>query len=132
MVEIGGRGGSIVEIGGRVGFIARMGGGSLAKRSMVSNDGLGCGGFVVVDGRSSSMSKSVWGEVGGVENKSSEGSKLMASGKECLDGWIGAGGGEVKGSGIVFGVSRIEFGMIPEDNIGESGGEAFRLDEGAD
>ncbi|GKA34857.1 hypothetical protein Tco_0721286 [Tanacetum coccineum] len=72
------------------------------------------------------------GEVGGVENKSSEGFKLMASGKECLDGWVGAGGGEVKGSGIVFGVSRIEFGMIPEDNIGESGGEAFRLDGGAD
>ncbi|GKE80534.1 hypothetical protein Tco_1550534 [Tanacetum coccineum] len=60
-------------------------------------------GFVVVDGRSSSVSKSV-----------------------------GASRGEVKGSGIVFGVSRIEFGMIPEDNIGESGCEAFRLDGGAD
>ncbi|GJX87724.1 hypothetical protein Tco_0339738 [Tanacetum coccineum] len=110
MVEIGGRGDSMVEIGRRGGSIAKMGGGSLAKRSMESNDGLG----------------------GGVENKSSVGSKLMASGEECLDGWVGAGGGDVKGGGVVFGVSRIEFGMIPEVNIGESGGEAFRLDGGAD
>ncbi|GKA12494.1 hypothetical protein Tco_0692040, partial [Tanacetum coccineum] len=69
---------------------------------------------------------------GGVENKSSVGSKLIASGEECLDGWVEAGGGEVTGGGVVFGVSRIEFGMILEYNIGESGGEALRLDGGAD
>ncbi|GJS93553.1 hypothetical protein Tco_0800521 [Tanacetum coccineum] len=107
------------------------GGGSLAKRSMESNDGLGGRRFVVVGRRSSRVSKSVRGEVRGVENKSSVGSKLMASGEECLDGWVGAGGGKVKGGGVVFRVSRIEFGMILEDNMGESGGETFRLDGGA-
>ncbi|GKA21934.1 hypothetical protein Tco_0707896, partial [Tanacetum coccineum] len=90
------RGGSIVKIGGRGGSISGMGGGSLVKRSMKSNDGLG-----------------------GVENKSSVGSKLMASREECLDGWVGGGKGEVKGGGVVFGVSRIEFGMILEDNMGK-------------
>ncbi|GKE30554.1 hypothetical protein Tco_1445938 [Tanacetum coccineum] len=110
MVKIGGRGGSMVKIDGRGGSIARMdGGGSLDKRLIESNDGLG-----------------------GVENKSLVRSKLMASGEECLDGWVGASGGKVKGDGVVFGVSRIKFGMIPEDNMGESGGEAFRLDGGAD
>ncbi|GJU82040.1 hypothetical protein Tco_1284405 [Tanacetum coccineum] len=92
-----------------------------------SNDGLGGGGFVV-GGRSSSVSKSVCREVRGVENKSLVGSKLMASGEECLDGWVGAGGGEVKGGGVVFGVSKILLGVIPEDIIRESGGEAFGLD----
>ncbi|GJR58052.1 hypothetical protein Tco_1500214 [Tanacetum coccineum] len=109
MVEIGRRGGFIVKIGGRGGSISGMGGRSLVKRSIESNDGLG-----------------------GVENKSSAGSKLMASGEECLDGWVGGGGREVKGGGVVFGVSRIEVGMILEDNMGESGGEAFGLDGGAD
>ncbi|GJT99405.1 hypothetical protein Tco_1109744 [Tanacetum coccineum] len=104
MVKIGGRGGFMVKIGGRGGSIARIGGGSLAKRSMELNDGLGGRGFVVVGGSS----------------------------EECLDGWVRAGGGEVKGGDVVFRVSRIEFGMTLEDNIGESGGEAFRLDGGAD
>ncbi|GKA07587.1 hypothetical protein Tco_0686811 [Tanacetum coccineum] len=113
MVKIGGRGGSMVKIGGRGGSISRIGRGSLAKRSMELNDGLG-------------------GEVEGVENKSSVGSKLIASSEECLDGWVRAGGGEVKGGNVIFRVSRIEFGMTPEDNMGESGGEAFRLDGGAD
>ncbi|GKB10448.1 hypothetical protein Tco_0844371 [Tanacetum coccineum] len=71
-------------------------------------------------------------EVGGVENKSLVGSKFMASGEECLDGWVGAGGGEVKGDGVVFGVSKILLGEIPEDIMGESGGEAFGVDGGAD
>ncbi|GKE21550.1 hypothetical protein Tco_1433062 [Tanacetum coccineum] len=71
-------------------------------------------------------------EVGRVENKSLVGSKFMASGKECLDGWVGADRGEVKGSGVVFGVSRILLGEIPEDIMGESGGEAFAVDRGAD
>ncbi|GKC59577.1 hypothetical protein Tco_1087175, partial [Tanacetum coccineum] len=124
----GGREGSMFVIGGRGGSITRIGGVSLAKRSMDSNDGLGGGGFVVVGGRSSSVSKSVCREVRGVENKSSVGSKLMASGEECLDGWVGAGGGEVKGGGVVFGVSKIFLGVIPGDIIRESGGEAFGLD----
>ncbi|GJY08971.1 hypothetical protein Tco_0377156 [Tanacetum coccineum] len=58
--------------------------------------------------------------------------EFMASGEECLDGWVGVGGGEVKGGGVVFGVSRILLGKIPEDIMGESGGESFRVDRGTD
>ncbi|GJY60562.1 hypothetical protein Tco_0461219, partial [Tanacetum coccineum] len=65
------------------------------------------------------------GEVGGVENKSSMGSKFMANGEECLDGWVEAGGGEVKGGGVDFGVSRTLLGEIPR----ESGGEELGLME---
>ncbi|GKC24284.1 uncharacterized mitochondrial protein-like protein [Tanacetum coccineum] len=61
-------------------------------------------------------------KVGGVENKSLVGSKFMASGEECLDGWVGAGRGEVKGGGVVFRVSNILLSVIPEDVMGESGG----------
>ncbi|GJT66073.1 hypothetical protein Tco_1017553 [Tanacetum coccineum] len=61
----------------------------------------------------------------GVENKSSVGYKFMASGEECLDGWVRAGRGEVKGGGVVFRVSRILLGVIPGDIIGESGGESI-------
>ncbi|GJW81080.1 hypothetical protein Tco_0145055 [Tanacetum coccineum] len=43
-----------------------------------------------------------------------------------------AGGGEVKGGGVDFGVSRTLLGVIPGDIMGESGGEAFRVDGGAD
>ncbi|GJU56244.1 putative reverse transcriptase domain-containing protein [Tanacetum coccineum] len=55
-------------------------GGSFAKRSMVSKDGLGGEGFVVDSGRSPSTS-SKDGEDGGVENKSSMGSRLIVTGK---------------------------------------------------
>ncbi|GKD45973.1 hypothetical protein Tco_1270618 [Tanacetum coccineum] len=58
--------------------------------------------------------------VGGVENKSSVRYKFMASGEECLDGWVGAGRGEVKGGGVVFGVSRILLGVIPGDIMGKA------------
>nr|GEX12408.1 hypothetical protein [Tanacetum cinerariifolium] len=78
-------------IGGRGGFIAEIGGGSLAKRSMETNNGLG-----------------------GVENKSLVGSKLMASDEECLDGGVRTSGGDVKDGGGVFGVSRIFIGVIPK------------------
>ncbi|GKA72907.1 hypothetical protein Tco_0779123 [Tanacetum coccineum] len=54
--------------------------------------------------------------------------EFMASGKECLDGWVGVGEGEVKGGGVVFGVSKILLGEIPGDIMGESGGEAFGVD----
>nr|GEZ77907.1 hypothetical protein [Tanacetum cinerariifolium] len=97
----------MVGIGRRGGSIARIGEGSLAKHSMQSNDGLGGGGFTIV------------------------GSKFMASGEECLDGWVGVGGGEVKGGCVVFGVSMILLGVIPRDIMGESGGEAFIVDRGA-
>ncbi|GJV03561.1 hypothetical protein Tco_1337130 [Tanacetum coccineum] len=59
------------------------------------------------------------GEDGGVENKGSVGSKFMDNGEECLDGWVGAGGGEVKGGGVDFGVSRILLGEIPREIMGK-------------
>ncbi|GKE08470.1 hypothetical protein Tco_1412021 [Tanacetum coccineum] len=49
----GGRGGSMSGVGeGKVDSIGGMGGGSLAIRSIVSNDGRGGGGFVVEGGSS--------------------------------------------------------------------------------
>ncbi|GKE11129.1 hypothetical protein Tco_1414680 [Tanacetum coccineum] len=65
-------------------------------------------------------------EVGGVENKSSMGSMLIAKGEECLDGWVGAGGGEVKGCGVDFGVTKSLLCEI----LGESGGEEFVIVDG--
>ncbi|GJT83495.1 hypothetical protein Tco_1057837 [Tanacetum coccineum] len=111
MVEIGGRGGSMVEIGRRGGSMVEIGrrGGSIA--------GMGEG----------SLAKRLMESNDGLDDGG-----IMASGEECLDGWVRAGGGEFKGGGVVFGVSRIEFGMIPKDNMEESGGEAFGLDGGAD
>ncbi|GJY94804.1 hypothetical protein Tco_0511165 [Tanacetum coccineum] len=94
--NVGGCGGN----GGRGGSIAEKGGGSLVKRSMESKDGLGGGGFVVLEGRSS-------------------------------NGWVGAGGGEVKGGGVDFGVSRTLLGEIPREIMGENGGEVFGVDGGA-
>ncbi|GJW54993.1 hypothetical protein Tco_0099078 [Tanacetum coccineum] len=43
-----------------------------------------------------------------------------------------AGGGEVKGGGVDFGASRTLLGEIPRDIMGESDGEAFGVDGGAD
>ncbi|GKD08396.1 hypothetical protein Tco_1188081 [Tanacetum coccineum] len=103
--------------GGRGSFTFRRDGGSLAICSMESKDGLGGGGLVVVGGSSSSVSKRAWGEVGGVENKSLMGSMLMDKGEECLDGWVGAGGGEVKGGGVDFGVTKSLLGEIPGENL---------------
>ncbi|GJX62125.1 hypothetical protein Tco_0295025 [Tanacetum coccineum] len=93
-IEIGNCGGN----GGRGISKFGRGGGSLAICLMESKDGLRGGGLVVIGGRSSSVvSKRSWGEVGGVENKSSMGSMLISKGGECMDGWVGVGGGEVKG-----------------------------------
>ncbi|GJY34930.1 hypothetical protein Tco_0419399 [Tanacetum coccineum] len=61
---------------GKVESMGGIGGGSFAKRSMVAKDGLGGDGFVVDGGRSPSTS-SKDGEDGGVENKSSMGSRLI-------------------------------------------------------
>nr|GEZ26701.1 hypothetical protein [Tanacetum cinerariifolium] len=113
--------------GGRGSFIFRRGEGSLVICSMESKDDLGGGGLVVVGGRSSSVSKIAWGEVGGAENKSLMGSMLIAKGEECLDGWVRASRGEVKGGGVDLGVTKSLLGEI----LGESGSEEFRVDGGA-
>ncbi|GKD93043.1 hypothetical protein Tco_1372880, partial [Tanacetum coccineum] len=55
----------------------------------------------------------------------------MVRGEECLEGCVGAGGGEVSGVGDDFGVSTSLLGEIPRVVIGESGGETFGDDGGA-
>nr|GEY25239.1 hypothetical protein [Tanacetum cinerariifolium] len=112
--------------GGRVNSIFGRGGGSLAICSIESKDGLEGGRLVGVGGRSSSVSKIAWGEAGGVENKSSMGSMLIAN-EECLDGWVGASGGEVKGGGVDLGLTKSLLRKTP----GESGSKEFRVDGGA-
>ncbi|GKB02041.1 hypothetical protein Tco_0830085 [Tanacetum coccineum] len=94
--------------GRRESSIAERGRGSLEKYSMDSKDGLGGGGFVDLGGRSSSESK-----------------------RECLDGWVRAGGGEVKDGGVDFGVSRTLIDEIHSKIMRESGGKVFRVDGGA-
>ncbi|GJU20271.1 hypothetical protein Tco_1153613 [Tanacetum coccineum] len=83
----GGRGGSVGSNSGvgerKVEFMGRIEGGSFAKCLMVARDGLGCDGFVVDGGRSSSKSRKDEEDVG-VENKSSMGSRLIAT--MSLDG----------------------------------------------
>ncbi|GJX33953.1 hypothetical protein Tco_0245510 [Tanacetum coccineum] len=49
--------------------------------------------------------------------------------KECLDGWVRFGGGEVKGGGDDFGVSMTLLGEIPGVIMGKSSGETFKLME---
>ncbi|GKA37486.1 hypothetical protein Tco_0724051 [Tanacetum coccineum] len=44
---------------------------------------------------------------------------------------VGAGGGEVKGGGVDFGVTKSLLGEIPKENTRESGGEEFGVDRGA-
>ncbi|GJS32190.1 hypothetical protein Tco_0530572 [Tanacetum coccineum] len=84
--------------------MGEIGGGAFAIRSIVSKDGRGGGGLLVDGGRSSRASRKAWGEVGEVENNSSMGSRLMAKGDVSLDGWVGTGGGGVKGGGVDLGV----------------------------
>nr|GEW20455.1 hypothetical protein [Tanacetum cinerariifolium] len=118
--NFGGSGEEIVNYGGKGGrgsSIFGRGGGSLAICSMELKGGLG-GGLVVVGGRSSSVSKIAWGEVEGVENKSSMRSMLIAKGEECLDGWVGVGGGEVKVGDVDLGVTKSFLGKTPEDSGG--------------
>ncbi|GJS13422.1 hypothetical protein Tco_0407894 [Tanacetum coccineum] len=76
-------------------------------------------------------SKNACGEVGGVENMSSTGSKFMVRCEECLEGCVGADGGEVKGGRDDFRVIKSLLGEIPGVVIGESGGETFGVDGGA-
>nr|GEV71519.1 hypothetical protein [Tanacetum cinerariifolium] len=98
---LGPRGGRCGGNGRRGGSMDGKGGGCFAKRSIDLNDGRGGGGFVVLGGRSSSESKNTCREVGGVEKMSSTRSKLMVRGKKCLEGCVGAGGGEVCEGGEV-------------------------------
>ncbi|GKE84125.1 hypothetical protein Tco_0274630 [Tanacetum coccineum] len=98
---------------------------------MDSKEGLGGGGFVVLGGKSSRELKNVCREEGGVEKMSSTGSKFMLRGEECLEGYVGAGGGEVNGGGDDFGVSKSLLGEILGVVIGEHGGETFGVDGGA-
>nr|GEX88987.1 hypothetical protein [Tanacetum cinerariifolium] len=57
---------------------------------------------VVMVEKGGSIAERGEGDEGGVENKSLIGSKFKANGEECLDGCVGAGGGEVKGGGVDF------------------------------
>ncbi|GJR02355.1 hypothetical protein Tco_1540810 [Tanacetum coccineum] len=114
-----GIGGSKFGVGeGKVVSMGGIGGGAFAIRSIVSKDGRGGGGLVVDGGRSSRVSRKAWGEVGGVENNSSMGSRLMARGDVSLDGWVGAGGGEVKGGGVDLGVGGDEVrGLLKQHGL---------------
>ncbi|GKE35014.1 hypothetical protein Tco_1454336, partial [Tanacetum coccineum] len=75
----------IVRVGeGEVESIGGIGGDSFVKRSMVAKDGLGGDGFIVDGGRSPSTSCRD-GEDGRVENKSSMGSRLIATGEIVVE-----------------------------------------------
>ncbi|GKE07289.1 hypothetical protein Tco_1399307 [Tanacetum coccineum] len=96
-----------------------IGGGSFAKRSMVAKDGLGDDGFVVDGGRSSSKSRKD-GEDGGVENKSSMGSRLIATGEVILDDSGGVIIGEVGGAPellVLFSLGIVKKGMTQEVGV---------------
>ncbi|GKD64128.1 hypothetical protein Tco_1306236, partial [Tanacetum coccineum] len=55
-------------------------------------------------------------EVGGVGNNM--GSRLMARCDVSLDGWVGAGGGEVKGGGVDLGVGGDEVrGLLKQHGL---------------
>ncbi|GJV81349.1 hypothetical protein Tco_1517219 [Tanacetum coccineum] len=83
----GGIGGSMFKVGeGKDESMGGIGGGSLARRLMVSNDGRGGGGLVVVGGRSLRELRKALGEVGKVENNSSIGSRLIARGDVSFEG----------------------------------------------
>ncbi|GJW47919.1 hypothetical protein Tco_0079565 [Tanacetum coccineum] len=96
--------------------------------AMVGEEGLGGGGFVVLGGKSLRKSKNACGEVGGVKKMSSMGSKFIVRGKECLEGCVGASGGEVNGGGDDFGVRKSLLGEILGVVIEEGGGETFGVD----
>nr|GFC30296.1 hypothetical protein [Tanacetum cinerariifolium] len=111
--------------------MAGRGGGLFAKRLIDSNECRGGRGFVVLGGRSLRESRNACGKVEGVEKISSTGSKFMVRGEECLEGSVGASGGEVNRGGDDFGVSKSLLGEIIDVVIGESGGETFKDDGGA-
>ncbi|GJX88332.1 hypothetical protein Tco_0340346 [Tanacetum coccineum] len=109
-------------------FITKIVDNDLRALTMITKHfGRGGGGLVVLGGKSSRESKNGCGEVGGVEKISSTGSKFMANGEDCLDGCDGAGGGEVKGGGVDFGVLKSWSGEIPGETMGERGGDMMDL-----
>nr|GEU42652.1 hypothetical protein [Tanacetum cinerariifolium] len=55
------------------------------------------------------------------------GGGLVVVAEECLYGWVGAGEGEVKGSGVDLGVTK----SLLCEATKESGGEEFRINGGA-
>nr|GFB60399.1 hypothetical protein [Tanacetum cinerariifolium] len=112
-------------------FITKVVDNDLGALEMFAKHFMGGGGLVVLGGRSSRESKRVCEEVGGVEKISSTGSKLMVRGDDCLEGCVGASGGEVSRGGDDFGVSKSLLGEILEVVIGESSEETFGDDEGA-
>ncbi|GJT28686.1 hypothetical protein Tco_0908961 [Tanacetum coccineum] len=119
----GGRGGSVGSNSGvgerKVEFMGRIGGGSFAKRSMVARDGLGGDGFVVDGGRSSSKSRKDE-EDGGVENKSSMGSRLIATGELIVGDSGGVIIGEVGGAPevlVLFSLGIMKRGKTQEVGV---------------
>ncbi|GJY74635.1 hypothetical protein Tco_0479066 [Tanacetum coccineum] len=90
--------------GRRSDAMTRRGDGWLAKCLIISNEGYGGGGLVVLGGKSSTNEE------------------------DCLDGYDGAGGGEVNGGGVFLGVFKSLLGEIPGEVIGEKGGETMGLD----
>ncbi|GJT18396.1 hypothetical protein Tco_0877102 [Tanacetum coccineum] len=105
------RRGGKVEVG-----FGNFGGGGEEVRNYGGNGGRGC---------------SIFRRGGGSLAICSMESKDGLGGEECLDGWVGVGGGEVKGSGVDFGVTKSLLGEIHGENAGESGGEEFRVDGAA-
>ncbi|GKC20033.1 hypothetical protein Tco_1022183 [Tanacetum coccineum] len=83
-------------------FIMKVVDNDLGALAMFAKHFMGGGGLVVLGGRFYRESKSACGEVGGVENMSSTRSKLMVRGDECLEGCVGADGGEVSRGGDDF------------------------------
>ncbi|GKF40001.1 hypothetical protein Tco_0120062, partial [Tanacetum coccineum] len=85
---IGGNGGGVgssSRVGeGKEESMGGMGGGSFAIRSMVAKDSLG-GDGLVVNGRRSPSTSSKDGDDGGVANKSSMGSRFIATGEVSLE-----------------------------------------------
>ncbi|GJW84334.1 hypothetical protein Tco_0157479 [Tanacetum coccineum] len=61
----------------------------------------------------------------------SGGGFVVLGGEECLEGCVGAGGGEVNRDGDDFGVRKSLLGEIPGVVIRESGEEKFGVDGGA-
>ncbi|GJZ91141.1 hypothetical protein Tco_0663068 [Tanacetum coccineum] len=112
-------------------FVTKVVDNDLGALEMFAKHFMGGGGLVVLGGRSSRESKSACGEVGGVMKMSLKGSKLMVRNEECLEGCIGASGGEISRGGDDFKVGKSLLSEIPKVMIGEGGGETFGDDGGA-
>ncbi|GJR13367.1 RNA-directed DNA polymerase, eukaryota, reverse transcriptase zinc-binding domain protein [Tanacetum coccineum] len=91
---LGPKGGICGGKGRREGSMAGRGGGLLAKRSIKSNDGLGGGGLVVHEGKSSRESKNREDYLYGCD-----------------------GGEEIKGGGVDFEVLKSLSGEVPDETI---------------